>query len=156
MDKSFIVLLIASTLLLASLAGFAWYKNQKHTAMEVTSQSEIDNTCDLNYTQCSSLIKNEGQITFSITPRPIPLVSNLSLSVKTNLKNIYRVMIDFKGIDMEMGPNQVILKQEDNGFFYGKGMLPVCIRRSMNWKALVYVETRNGLFMAPYIFETRK
>ena len=156
MDKSFIALLISSVLLLTSLAGFAWYKKQQNIPMEITSQSELNTNCDLNYTQCHSVIKNKGDITFSITPRPIPLVSNLSLTIKTNIKNILQVMIDFKGIDMDMGPNKVVLQQNKNGEFYGSGMLPVCIRRSMNWQALVYVKTSDGLYMAPYIFETFK
>jgi hypothetical protein len=156
MDKSFIALIIASTVLLASLAGIAWYKNQQNIPLKITSQSQVDKSCDLNYNECSSLIENTGQITFSMMPRPIPLVSKLSLTVKTNLKNIKQIMIDFKGIDMEMGPNLVILKQNNDGDFVGEGMLPVCIRQSMNWKALVYVDTSSGLYLAPYVFETRK
>jgi len=156
MDKSFIALIIASTILLASLAGTAWYKNQQNHPLEITSQSKIDKSCDLNLLECRSIIEKVGQISLSITPRPIPLVSTLSLIVKSNIENIKQVMIDFKGVDMDMGPNQVILKRGEDGGFYGKGMLPVCIRSSMNWKAFVYVKTLTGLYMAPYLFETRK
>jgi len=156
MDKSFIGLLIASTLLLVSLAGVAWYKNQQDIPLEITSQSEVDKTCNLNSQECSSAIENIGDITFSINPRPIPLVSNLDLTVRTDLKNIQQVKIDFKGIDMDMGPNLVTLKKNKNGDFFGIGMLPVCIRRSMNWQAFVYIKTNSGLYMAPYIFETHK
>jgi len=156
MDKNFIALLVTSVLLLASLAGFAWFKNQKNTSLEITSQSEVDKTCNLNINECRSAIENKGEIIFSITPRPIPLVSNLSLTVKSNLKSILQVMVDFKGMDMDMGPNRVVLKANNNGDFHGKGMLPVCIRRSMNWQAFVYIKTSDGLYMAPYIFETHK
>jgi hypothetical protein len=156
MDRNFIVLLIASAVLLASLGGVAWYKNQLNTPLEITAQAEVDDSCDINLKACSLTISNAGQVSFSITPKPIPLVSDLSLLVKTSLKDIKQVMVDFKGIDMEMGPNQVILKKNADGDFYGKGMLPVCIRYSMNWKASVYIETKSGLYVAPYIFETHK
>jgi hypothetical protein len=156
MDKSFIALLVTSVLLLVSLAGMAWFKNQKNPPIQITSQSEVDNNCNLNSNECRSTIENKGEIIFSITPRPIPLVSHLSLIVKSNLKNILQVTVDFKGIDIDMGPNQVTLKANQNRNFHGKGMLPVCIRRSMNWQALVYIKTSDGLYMAPYIFETHK
>ncbi|MFK5893612.1 MAG: hypothetical protein QM504_10360 [Pseudomonadota bacterium] len=156
MDRSFIILLIASTVLLASLGGVAWYKNQMNVPVEITAQAEIDESCDINLQACSLSISNVGQVTFSITPTPIPLVSDLSLLVKTNLKGIKQVMVDFKGMDMEMGPNQIILKKNANGDFFGKGMLPVCIRYSMHWKASIYVETSDGLYVAPYVFETHK
>ncbi|MFK5984071.1 MAG: hypothetical protein QM479_01415 [Pseudomonadota bacterium] len=156
MDKGFVSLIIASMLLLFTLGGVAWYKSQMNVTLEITAAADVDKNCDLNLQQCQSKIQNVGEVNFSILPTPIPLVSDLSLSVNTDIKNIKQVVVDFKGIDMEMGPNKVILKQQADGSYTGKGMLPVCIRYSMNWKASVYIESSEGLYMAPYLFETHK
>ncbi len=156
MDRSFNVLLITSAVLLACLSGIAWYKNHMDTPVEITAQAEADKNCDVNFQACSLTINTVGQVTFSITPRPIPLASDLSLEVKTSLEKIKQVSIDFKGMNMDMGPNQVILKKKTQGDYYGKAMLPVCIRHSMSWKASVYIETSHGLYVAPYFFETHK
>ena len=40
--------------------------------------------------------------------------------------------------------------------FMGSGMLPVCIRNSMEWQADVYLQTSEGIVLAPFIFVTRK
>ena len=57
---------------------------------------------------------------------------------------------------MNMGPNNVTLKPQQPGLYSGQGMLPVCIRNSMEWQADVYVQTDEGIFVAPFIFVTRK
>ncbi len=156
MDKGFFSLLISSLVLLVTLGGVAWYKNQQTKPIEITAEALVDDSCKLNKTSCQSIIPTAGKVNFSILPKPIPLVSEISLNIETNIKNIKQVLIDFQGVDMKMGPNKVILKQQSQGEYAGKGMLPVCIRYSMNWKASVYIETDEGLFMAPYIFETHK
>ena len=156
MDKSFISLLIASLILLLSLGFVAYYKSNSATEFEITAQAEMDNSCDLNKQVCSSSISKVGKISLSINPQPIPLVSELSLKVFTDIKNIKQIFIDFKGIDMQMGPNKVVLKQTSNAEYIGTAMLPVCIRYSMNWQASVYIETFEGVYMAAYRFETHK
>jgi hypothetical protein len=161
MDRSFILLLVASIILMLSLGFIAYYKSESITELEITAQAELDKSCNLNKQACTLTIPKVGKITFSILPQPIPLVTELSLSVKTDIKDIDQIVVDFAGIDMQMGPNKVLLNEintlKSTGREYsGKGMLPVCIRYSMNWLASVYIETSDGLYMAPFQFETRK
>lgn len=156
MDRGFISLLIASLILLLGLGFVAYYKSQSNKELVISAQAQVEDSCNLNKQVCYSSIPNIGKISFSITPKPIPLVSELSLTVTSDIKNIKQVIVDFKGIDMQMGPNKVVLKEVTSTQFTGKGMLPVCIRYSMNWLASVYIETSDGLYMAPYVFETHK
>ena len=139
MDRSFILLLVASIILMLSLGFIAYYKSESITELEITAQAEIDKSCDLNKQACTLSIPKVGKITFSILPQPIPLVTELSLSVKTDIKGIEQVVVDFAGIDMQMGPNKVLLKKENSQEYMGKGMLPVCIRYSMHWMASIYI-----------------
>jgi hypothetical protein len=156
MDRSFISLLVASIILLLSLGFIAYYKSESVTELEISAQAEVDKSCNLNKQACTLTIAKIGEVTFSILPQPIPLVSELTLSVKTDIKEIEQVLVDFSGLDMQMGPNKVLLKKINTHEYTGKGMLPVCIRYSMNWQAAIYIETSNGLYMAPFQFETHK
>jgi len=64
------------------------------------------------------------------------------------------VVVDFAGVDMNMGLNRFELKPTGDGVFSGTGLLPVCIRNRMLWQATVYAEADRGLIAAPFRFET--
>ena len=74
----------------------------------------------------------------------------------TKAIDVDAVAVDFKGTTMNMGPNNVTLKNIQKGSYSGNGMLPVCIRNSMEWQADVYLQGKEGIIVAPFIFVTRK
>ena len=67
-----------------------------------------------------------------------------------------RVLVDFTGVDMNMGFNRVELQPQGDSGFAGEGMLPVCVRMRMQWQARVLMETERGLVSADYRFWTAR
>jgi hypothetical protein len=162
MEKKTLLMLFASVFLMLMLLAAAYYKVQlsKTKSQNIIFQAEPDLNCDLQKSVCRVSIPGDGEISFSIEPRPIPLVTRINLNVGIKSIKAEAVSVDFQGTSMNMGPNNVALKSEFMGeghsSFQGTGMLPVCIRNSMQWKAQVYVQTDEGIIVAPFIFVTHK
>jgi hypothetical protein len=95
-----------------------------------------------------------GAVTFTIAPRPIPLVEPLSIKVETNIPAIRAVDVDFSGVDMNMGYNRFRLKPLGDGRYEGEGMLPVCVRSRMSWEAKVMLTMADTVYVAPFRFDT--
>ena len=151
---------LSGFLIIALLIG-GYYKVEMAKKNTIIARVAIDKTCDLQLKNCSLKLPNGGEVTLAIEPRPIPLVKKFNINVTTNNVKAEAISVDFKGTTMNMGPNNVKLKslQSDNLHFNkyaGQGMLPVCIRNSMEWQADVYVQTDEGIFVAPFIFVTHK
>lgn len=160
MEKKTLIMLSASVILILVLFAVAYYKVQLSKSQNVIVQTEPDRSCDLQKSVCSVNIPGGGEVSFSIEPRPIPLVSKINLNVDINTIKAKAVSVDFQGTTMNMGPNNAALKKksmgEDHSSFQGTGMLPVCIRNSMEWKAQVFVQTEEGIIIVPFIFVTHK
>ncbi|MCW8928999.1 MAG: hypothetical protein OQL19_02025 [Gammaproteobacteria bacterium] len=149
------LLMVISSFLIAMLLFAGYYKIELAKKNNIIAQIEPDKSCDLQKTACTLKIPNGGDVTLSIEPRPIPVVKNFKINVNTNEVEAQAISIDFKGTTMNMGPNSVKLKaQSQSGHFLGKGMLPVCVRNSMEWQADVYIQTNEGILVAPFIFVT--
>jgi len=116
----------------------------------------VDRNCDLQKNACRLALPDGSLVTLSIEPRPIPLVKKFNIKVHTDADNIDTVAVDFKGTTMNMGPNNVVLDAISKEGYSGQGMLPVCIRNSMEWQADVYLQSKDGIIIAPFIFVTRK
>lgn len=156
MDKRTVLMLTASGVLIAILIVAAYYKIELAKKSHILAQIEPDKSCDLQKSACELSIPTGGKISLSIEPRPIPLVQKLAIQVNTQSIEAESIAVDFKGTTMNMGPNSVTLKAQTPGQFGGQGMLPVCVRNRMEWQADVYIQTNEGIIVAPFIFETWK
>ncbi|MCP3849682.1 MAG: hypothetical protein GY694_05525 [Gammaproteobacteria bacterium] len=164
MEKRTPQMLILSSFLIVVILAVGYYKVEMEKKNNIIAHLEADKSCDLQKTACQLKIPDGGDVTLSIEPRPIPLVKKFSINVQTKNVVTEAVSVDFKGTTMNMGPNNVSLKkaslksttQEPQGYiqFSGQGMLPVCIRNSMEWQADVYIQTDKGVIVAPFIFVT--
>jgi hypothetical protein len=112
--------------------------------------------CELRRGPCTATLSPGETIRFGIEPRDIPCLKPLQLSVRLTGLKADEVEIDFHGVDMDMGFNRLRLQEQPDGGFAGKGMLPVCVRESMEWEARVYVRNEDGQVMAPFRFVTFK
>lgn len=164
MENKTLLMLSASVILILILLAAASYKMQLSKSQNIITQATPDRSCDLQTSVCSVSIPGGGEISFSIEPRPIPLVTRINLSVDIKSIQAKAVSVGFQGTSMNMGPNNVALKSKSlaedhssyHSSFQGTGMLPVCIRNSMEWKAQVFVQTDEGIIIAPFIFVTHK
>lgn len=149
-------MLIISGVLIFALLLAGYYKVEMAQKNNIIARIAPDKSCDLQKTACRLKLPDGGDVTLDIQPRPIPLVQNINIKVNTNAVEAEAISVDFKGTTMNMGPNNVMLKASTAGLYSGKGMLPVCIRNSMEWQADVYIQTSKGIIVAPFIFITSK
>lgn len=156
MDKRTLLMLSISGVLIVALLFSGYYKVEMAKKNNVIAQIEADKSCDLQKTACTLKLPGGGEVTLDIQPKPIPLVQNINITVNTDVIKAEAVSVDFKGTTMNMGPNNVRLKSSTPNVYSGKGMLPVCIRNSMEWQADVYLQTSEGIIIAPFLFVTRK
>lgn len=142
--------------LFIALGAVAVYKAWPLLFPEVAIIAPLDPECDLRAGPCISELPGGGSVSLSITPDSIPLIKPLTLQVELKGIESQGAEIDFQGLDMNMGFNRPKLMAEGEGRFVGKGILPVCVRETMEWEAKVLVRTERGLIAAPFRFITVK
>ncbi len=121
---------------------------------DIVATAPLDVGCNLESGFCEAHFPGNVQIAFSIAPHPIEGLKPLQLQVKTKGLNVERVEVDFRGMGMNMGFNRPRLTEDAEGEYSGTGTLSVCILDRMIWEATVLVSTRDGIYAAPFRFET--
>ena len=132
------------------------YKLKDMLRPVVAASAELDESCDLRKTACTSKLPGGGSVTFSISPKDIPILRPLQIDVKVEGVTVSNTEIDFTGIGMDMGYNRPKLEPITKAQFKGRAILPVCVRSKMEWEARVLLQTERGLIMAPFRFFTLK
>ncbi|WP_263769226.1 hypothetical protein [Propionivibrio soli] len=150
MRKPIFLVCIVAVLALAVITVIA-YKYWK--AAHPTPDLELPvAACDLNNSTCTVPLPEAGEIVVDITPRPIPAVKPLAVSVKLSDTQAEKLEVDFQGVDMDMGYNRTPLTANGSRFT-GQAMLPVCVTGRMKWAA-TFIITRNGKRLAvPFHFD---
>ena len=113
---------------------------------------EPDAACNLQEGACSASLPGGGRVTLTIGTRPIPLVKAFPLTVEA--AGASRVEIDFAGVDMDMGFNRPLLREDAPGLFSGEATLPVCVTGRMSWQATVLVDLPGSRVAIPFRFVT--
>lgn len=119
-------------------------------------QIEAEAGCDLHHGACVARLDDGGMIEFRITPQPIRMLTPLQLEVRLHGLQAKGVLVDFNGVEMDMGFNRPRLQLQADGGFAGNGMLPLCVYERMTWQALVLIETDAGLGVARFYFDTTR
>jgi hypothetical protein len=156
MERKTAAMMGLSLLLMAILLTLIWSKNQSEQQDDALLRLKADPECDLHSGACHVDLPDGASLTLSITPGPIPLVKPLTIKVISHSVLPEKVMVDFKGVSMEMGPNHVVLNAVENGVYEAKGMLPVCIQSRMHWRADVYIQTADKTIVAGFPFITSR
>jgi hypothetical protein len=152
MKKQTLLMLLLSGALILTLLFAGSMNVGNSTTDTLITWLEPDTSCDLQRTDCSLQIADGAKVTLLIDSRPIPMVKPFQIKVKISDQEVQEVAVDFKGITMDMGPNNVTLKHLGAGEYAGKGILPVCVRNHMDWRADVYIKTAKGIVVAPFLF----
>jgi hypothetical protein len=153
-DRSTRALWAILGLLFAALVGVALYKAWPLLHPKVAVSAPLDPGCDLRAGPCTARFPGGGEVRFGIEPRTLPPVAPLRLTADLGGLEAGLVEVDFAGADMNMGYNRVTLERTATGRFEGQGMLPVCVRNRMTWEAKVMLHTANGIWVAPFRFDT--
>lgn len=109
-------------------------------------------SCDLHVNSCKADIPKIGSIELDIEPKSIPLMEELTFTVKTK-KDISTDELDLQiyATNMNMGYHRFTLKKISKNTYQAKGILPTCTVGGMIWNAEVVDGNQGGLFT----FQTR-
>ncbi|KAA3654705.1 MAG: hypothetical protein DWQ11_03990 [Proteobacteria bacterium] len=138
--------------LLALLAA-AWYGWHQWTAppAEVLLPRAA---CDLNAGPCTEALPNGATVRFAISPHPIPVMEDLTLSARFTGETPDRVAVDLNGTTMKMAANQPQLLPVGKQDFEGQTALSVCITGAMQWQALLAVDYGRTRYLLPFVFDS--
>ena len=109
--------------------------------------------CDLQQQACHADLPGGGRIELSLTPRPIPVVKPIQVSVALTGIAARTLEIDFAGVDMNMGYNRLSLVAAGGGRYEGTAMLPVCVTGRMAWRATLVLDSGQQRIAVPFVFE---
>lgn len=150
-------LLVDSAMVLALiLIGVVGYKASPLLMPKADIVATPDPACDLHRGACRVALPSGGSLSFSLTPRPIPVIAPLAMQVELEGANADRVSVDFAGVSMNMGFNRPGLEPVAGAAgrrFSGQATLPVCVTGRMIWQATVLVESGAQRIAVPYRFE---
>jgi hypothetical protein len=140
---------VALLLLLALLWG--WFSQPQSRVVRLAEVAG----CQLHQQACRVTLPDGLQLSFEMSPRPLPTTAPITLRAQLSGGGAQRVEVLFEGRDMYMGFLQYRLKPQSDGVtFLGSGSLSICVRRLMEWLAVVRI-ARNGEWVeVPFAFET--
>jgi hypothetical protein len=115
----------------------------------------VDPACALRAGPCERALPGGGRLRFGISPRHLPLMQPLQLTVELQGLAVQGIQVDIVGLNMDMGPNRTRLQRVD-GVWSGSTVLPVCSRSVMQWQAAVWLEQEGQTLAVPHRFETRR
>lgn len=116
---------------------------------------DLDPGCDLRAGPCERALPGGGRLRFAVSPRHLPLMQPLQLTVELQGLAVQGVQVDIVGLSMDMGPNRTRL-QPTAGGWSGSTVLPVCSRSVMEWQAAVWLERDGPTLAIPHRFQTRR
>jgi len=143
---------IVLTILLGAVAylvASAWPRLFPQPLIEAEAQPG----CDLHSGPCTAAFDATRFIRLQIEPRALPPTGPLRVLVDTAGFAADTATIEFRGVDMAMGPVRHDLINSGVGSFSGDAVLPACVRRRMTWRAIVTVHGANGLHLATFDFD---
>lgn len=149
--------LVDSAMVLALiLIGVVGYKASPLLLPKADITAAPDPACDLHRGACRVALPTGGSLSFALTPRPVPVIAPLEMSVELEGASADRVAVDFAGVSMNMGFNRPGLEPvvgSEGHRFTGQATLPVCVTGRMTWQATVLVESGAQRIAVPYRFD---
>jgi len=143
-------------LLALILIGVAGYQLSPWLLPKADVTASPDAGCDISAGACSAALPGGGRLGFALTPRPIPVIAPLEMRVELDGIEADKVVVDFAGVNMDMGYNRPVLASTGPGRFAGQTTLPVCVTGRMTWQATVLIETGRTRIAVPFRFEAGK
>ena len=138
---------------LIAVAGFVGARYWQAAQMSyVRTQPPPD--CDLRAAPCRQSVAG-GWLEFSITPSTIPLMETLRLDVEIQGLVAEEVVVEIRGLNMNMGLNRTLLTPAAQGRWTGETILPLCSQRSMEWEAAVRLRA-DARYELPFLFQTKR
>ncbi len=146
--RGLFVLVAAVALSTAAYFGARYWQSSQSDYTRVEAQ----HLCDLRAGPCREPVPGGG-VVFAIAPESIPLMKPLRLIVSAQGLEPTAVVVEIRGLNMEMGLNRTVLNKSADGMWEGETILPVCSQKRMEWEAAVLLEANQRLEV-PFAFHT--
>ena len=108
--------------------------------------------CDLHQGACTADFGAGRTVDLDIQPRSIPTLEPLTLQVRFAGIDPDTAHVSFNGVTMNMGVIKGELVPAGQGLYTGTAVLPVCIRRRMDWEARVIADDGDARWEAVFGF----
>jgi hypothetical protein len=139
-------------LLALAVLGAAGWKARRLLQPHATVTATVP-SCDLQAGPCTARLTDGRGVVLTLSPRPVVALEAMHVHVRLAGLQASRVVINFTGVNMEMGFNRFVLKP-DGAAYAGEAILPVCTRSRMEWRAEVLVQDADGVLAFPFRFAT--
>ena len=154
LNKPLIKNISTTLILMGILAGLWTFANnslqQKEEGVDVLQAV----ACDFQQESCMVIRENQ-QIILAIETEIIASFSPLEFRVKLVGLGADEVAIDFQGVDMFMGINQLDLTRQTDGSYTGTKILSGHVDQSMMWRAKVFVRRNDTITAGWFDFEVK-
>jgi hypothetical protein len=147
-------LCVAGVLIAFAASGYAGFRLWQWQQPPQIVSGAVAHDCDLNRAPCEASFPGGGRLRISVSPRPIPLITPVTVEVQLFGLHAEAVQIDLNSPDMNMGYNRHQLARKSGERFVGHTLLPVCIRDRMTWQLQATARTAEGPLGAIFQFET--
>lgn len=147
-------LYVAGVLIAVAASGYAGFRLWQWQQPPQMVSGTVEPDCDLNRAACEASFPGGGRLRVSVTPRPIPLITPVTVEVQLIGLSAESVQIDLNSPDMNMGYNRHQLVRQDGERYVGRTVLPVCVRDRMTWHLQATARTAKGPLGAIFRFET--
>lgn len=143
--------------MLAGMLGLAatafWAARSWQATQPVYARQPGPAGCDLRAGACRAALPGGGAVSLAIAPPEIPLMQTLTLDVRLEGAEAHSVVVDIRGLNMDMGISRARMRDLGDGTWRGETILPVCSQRRMEWEAAVQVEG-GARYEVPFPFQT--
>ena len=154
LNKPLIKNISTTLILMGILAGLWTFANnslqQKEEGVDVLQAV----ACDFQQEPCK-VIRGNQQIILAIETETIASFSPLEFRIQLVGLGADEVAIDFQGVDMFMGINQLDLTRQTDGSYTGTKILSGHVDQSMMWRAKVFVRRNDTITAGWFDFEVK-
>ena len=113
-------------------------------------------SCDLGKKTCSFKLPDGSPLEVTLSPYPIKTEKEFTISAKTTSKKFTPKLMDFVGVEQNMGLIRPEFNNSSQGTFTAKIDLPICEQRKMKWKTrLVLSDESSNLHFVEFLLETQ-
>ena len=126
------------------------YQSFKGKAQFVTQES----SCDLHKSSCKITIQDGTTFELEVSPKTIPLMEQLTFSMKSNDAKLENLNLNIYATNMFMGDFNLPIKNLGNGNYEAVGTLPTCPVGDMLWNAEIRIEKLDKTIGARFQFKT--
>lgn len=113
-------------------------------------------TCLLNEQICTAT-KEHVQISLAFSPRPVPLMKPVKVSLQfTGLNDLDSASLKIEGENMYMGFQEVHLARQTSHGWQGSFSLPICSESEMHWRVTAILNSSQQAYQAKFKLVTQR